>query len=153
MGYLLFKQRIIKVGLQGVSMLNDGPEHVWKEIYISKSIKTELRSCKSLEEKMNLSTDKFIPIVAFSGNSDIKVKMSKPVEYIGQLKRVIQSYIDIKFTEQELTELVLRIRMADVTTKESKKELGTTKGKIRELLLYAIIIQNVDILTIADNIT
>lgn len=65
---------------------------------------------------------KFIPIVAFSGNSDIKVKTQKPVVYIGQLKRVIKEYKDIKFQESELDMLVAKVQSANITTKEVRKE-------------------------------
>lgn len=46
-------------------------------------LKQNYAHVKALEEKIELSEDKFIPSVAFSGNSDIKVKTSKPVVYIG----------------------------------------------------------------------
>lgn len=71
---------------------------------------------------MDLIEEKFIPIVAFSGNSDIKVKTKSPVVYIRQLGNVIRKYNEVKFSEDELDVLVLKVKNADVTTKEAKKE-------------------------------
>lgn len=93
-----------------------------KKYLFRNPLKQNYAHVKALEEKMNLSEDKFIPIVAFSGNSDIKVKTNKPVVYIRQLKRVIQGYTDVKFDECELDSLVDKIHTADITTKETKKK-------------------------------
>lgn len=85
-------------------------------------LKQNYAHVKALEEKLNLPEDKFIPIVAFSGNSDIKVKTTKPVVYIGQLKCIIQGYTDVKFREEELGWLVDSILSANITAKEVKKQ-------------------------------
>ena len=60
-------------------------------------LKQNYAHVKALEEKTGLTEDNFIPIVAFSSDSDIKVKTKTPVIYIGQLKWVIKKYKDIKF--------------------------------------------------------
>lgn len=84
-------------------------------------LKQNYAHVKALEEKLTLTEDKFIPIVVFSMNSDIKVKTSKPVIYTTQLKWVIESYRDVKFREDELYMLVNRIRAVEINDKEAKK--------------------------------
>ena len=76
---------------------------------------------KALEEKMQISEDKFIPIVVFWSNCDIKVKTSKPVVYIGQLKWIIKSYREIKFNENELDMLVEKIKSENIVDKSARK--------------------------------
>ncbi len=85
-------------------------------------LKQNYAHVKALEEKLGLSEDKFIAIVAFSRNSDIKVKTKKPVVYIGQLKYLIKTYKDIKFQEKELDIFVEKIRSANITTREVRKD-------------------------------
>ena len=70
---------------------------------------------------MQISEDKFIPIVVFSSNCDIKVKTSKPVVYIGQLKRIIEGYREIKFRENELNMLVEKIKSENIVKKSARK--------------------------------
>lgn len=85
-------------------------------------LKQNYAHVKALEEKTELSEDKFIPIVAFSSDSDIKVKTNKPVVYIGQLKRVIKEYKEIKFQESELDMIVAKVQSENITEKEVRKE-------------------------------
>ncbi len=85
-------------------------------------LKQNYAHIKALEEKTKLSSGKFIPIVAFSRNSDIKVKVSTPVVYIHRLNREIKRYTDVKFRVEELDTLVTLIRSSDITSKENKKQ-------------------------------
>lgn len=95
-------------------------------------LKQNYAHVKALEDRLNLTQDKFIPIVAFSGNCDIKVQTSKPVVYISQLNRVIQGYKDIKFSEAELWELVNKILQANIVEKEAKKQhVNQIKNQVR----------------------
>lgn len=93
-----------------------------KKYQFRNPLKQNYAHVKALEEMLDLPEEKFIPIVAFSINSDIKVNTSKPVVYTGQLKRTIQEYSDIKLTEQEIDDIALKIRFANVTSRETKKE-------------------------------
>jgi len=96
-------------------------------------IKQNYAHVKALENVMGLTEDKFIPIVAFSGNGDIKVKTKKPVVYIRQLEKVIKEYKDVIFAESELDMLVLKIKNADITTKETKKEhVKQIRSKVKD---------------------
>ncbi len=85
-------------------------------------LKQNYAHVKALEEKTNLSSDKFIPIVVFSRNSDIKVKVSTPVVYIHRLNREIKRYTDVRFKVEELDTLVAMIRLSDINSKENKKQ-------------------------------
>ena len=67
-------------------------------------------------------TKKFIPIVVFSSNSDIKVKTSKPVVYIEQLKWVIEGYREIKFGYGELDVLIEKIKSENIVEKSARKK-------------------------------
>ena len=84
-------------------------------------LKQNYAHVKALEEKMQISEDKFIPIVAFTSNCDIKVKTSKPVVYIGQLKWIIKGYREIKFNENELDMLVEKIKSENIVDKSARK--------------------------------
>lgn len=96
-------------------------------------LKQNYAHVKALEDKFNLSADKFIPIVAFSGNATIKVNTSKPVIYIGQLQRVIQGYTEVKFSSAELDDLVKAIQSEDVTSKDNRKaHVKQIKNQVRE---------------------
>lgn len=85
-------------------------------------LKQNYAHVKALEEKLQLSENKFIPIVAFSSNSDIKVKTSKPVVHIGQLKWVIEGYREIKFDYGELDVLIEKIKSENIVEKSARKK-------------------------------
>lgn len=85
-------------------------------------IKQNYAHVKAMEKKTGLAESDFIPIVAFSRNSEIKVKTSKPVVYIGQVKRVIQSYHEMKFSEGKIEEIANNILSANITSKDAKKQ-------------------------------
>lgn len=96
-------------------------------------LKQNYAHVKALEEKTNLAEDKFIPIVAFSNNCDIKVKTSKPVVYIGQIKHVIEGYREIKFNENELDILVAKIQSENIVEKDArKKHVKQIRTKVSE---------------------
>ena len=85
-------------------------------------LKQNYAHVKALEEKLGVPEDKFIPIVAFSSNCDIKVKTSKQVVYIGQLKRIIKGYQEIEFSENELDLLVEKIKNENIVEKDARKK-------------------------------
>ena len=96
-------------------------------------LKQNYAHVKALEASTGLTEDKFIPIVAFSGNSDLKVNTRKPVVYIGNIKQVIQSYKDIKLQENELDTIVARVLSENITTKEERNEhVQQIRANIRE---------------------
>ena len=94
-------------------------------------LKQNYAHVKALEEKLGLKEEKFIPIVAFSGNSNIKVKSKAKVVYIGQLKRVIKSYGEILFTESDLDRMVEKILICNITDKEiRRRHVEQIKAKV-----------------------
>ncbi len=96
-------------------------------------LKQNYAHVKALEGLLNLSDDMFIPIVAFSWNTDIKVKTSKPVVYISQLKRIILSYQQVKFQINELQGIVSIIVGSNIDSKENRKEhISNIRYKVRE---------------------
>lgn len=76
---------------------------------------------KALEKILDIPYNKFIPIVAFSDNADIKVQTDKAVIHISQLRRTIQSYTGIQFREDELSAIVRKLISGNITDKESRK--------------------------------
>lgn len=96
-------------------------------------LKQNYAHVKALESKLGIEEDKFIPIVAFSGNSEIKVKTKKPVVYIGNLKKEIGRYREIKFHERELDLLVAKIKGEHVEDKGARKEhVKQIKNKVKD---------------------
>lgn len=77
---------------------------------------------KALEQLLNLSEDKFIPIVAFANSATIKVTTSKQVIYISQLRRVVESYKIIMFSEDEMCKFESKILAANIVDKDSRKQ-------------------------------
>lgn len=65
---------------------------------------------KNLSTILGLSEEKFISIVAFSANSTIKVKSRDYVVHILQVKKVIKSYKEPVFTQDEIKQLADRIK-------------------------------------------
>lgn len=77
---------------------------------------------KALQEKTGLPEDKFISIVAFSSNSDIKVKTKKPVVYIREVNLVIQAYKRIIIQPSEINGIVSIIQNANITERKARRE-------------------------------
>ena len=102
-----------------------------KKYYFRNPLKQNYAHVKALQEKLNLSEEKFIPIVVFSVNSEIKVKTSKPVVYTVKLKQIIEEYKELKFGEDELDKIVSTIQNVNITDKDSKKKhIEQIKNKI-----------------------
>jgi hypothetical protein len=85
-------------------------------------LKQNYAHIKSLEQLLDLSEDKFISIVAFVSSATIKVTTSKQVIYINQLRKVIESYNDILFSQEQIHEFEEKILSSNITSKESRKE-------------------------------
>lgn len=96
-------------------------------------LKQNYAHMKALEGLLDLPEDKFIPIVAFSWNANIKVKTSKPVIYINQLKSIILNYKQVKIHPTELQGIVNRIAGSNIDSKENRKDHVTNiRNKVRE---------------------
>ncbi len=96
-------------------------------------LKQNYAHMKALESLLGLEENKFIPIVAFSWNTDIKVKTKKPVVYIPQLKQAILSYHEAIIEESELRKITDIIVGSNVDSKENRKEhISNIRNKVRE---------------------
>lgn len=89
---------------------------------------------KTLEELLDLATDKFIPIVVFSVNTEIKVNTKKPVVYTANLKKEILSHKEERFNVLELNKIVKQIKSLNVDSKDNRKKhvADINKNIIRE---------------------
>lgn len=85
-------------------------------------LKQNYSHIKALEQVLNLSIDKFIPIVAFSNSANIKVKTSKHVIYISQINRVIKRYEDLMFSQDQMESLEEKIKSVNITNRDSRKQ-------------------------------
>lgn len=77
---------------------------------------------KNLSKITNMSIDKFIPIVAFSSRSELKVQTEKPLIYISQVKKIIETYTDLKLSGNEQEEIYNQLLSLNITDKEAKRE-------------------------------
>jgi len=77
---------------------------------------------KNLSKITNLSLDKFIPIVAFSSRSELKVQTEKPLIYISKIKRTVETYTDIKLNEFEVVDIYNQLLSLNIIEKEAKKD-------------------------------
>jgi ribosomal protein S27AE len=85
-------------------------------------LKQNYAHLKSLEEFLNLQSDKFIPIVVFSDNTDINVNTNKTVIYMSQLKSTILNYKDVKLNKNELEVIINKITSGNIISKQIRYE-------------------------------
>lgn len=96
-------------------------------------LKQNYAHVNALETLLNLEEEKFIPIVAFSWNTEIKVKTKNPVVYISQLRKVILSYKEEKLHNSELQDIANRILSANVDSKDNRKvHVSAIRTKVKE---------------------
>ncbi len=77
---------------------------------------------KSLESLLGLSEDKFIPIVTFSGNAQLKVKTKGHVVYYSNLKKTILRYKTEVFSVSTVSQIAGKICALNVDSKDVRKE-------------------------------
>lgn len=76
----------------------------------------------ALRKVLGFSEDKFIPIIAFSGASDLKVNTTTPVIYISQINQKIKTYTSPKFNADDLNNIVKQIISISAESNVSKQE-------------------------------
>lgn len=87
----------------------------------------------ALKSILNLSENFFIPIVAFSGNADIKVNTRKPVVYINEIYQAISSYQQEKLRVDDLNRIVDNIYLKNIVSKGDRKQhVVDIQMKVRE---------------------
>ena len=81
---------------------------------------------KSLETLLSLPLDCFIPIVAFTTASTLKVKTKQPVVYTVQLRKTILAHREEKLTNEQVALICDKIRSIRIDSKEARKEHVTS---------------------------
>lgn len=77
---------------------------------------------KALENLLGLSENIFIPVVVFTPDADLKVKTKNNVIYSNRLKKFIRKFTEKKILKEELLIYADKIKSADVSSRENKKE-------------------------------
>jgi len=84
-------------------------------------LKQNFGHVKHLAKIINLPIDIFIPIVAFSSRSELKVQTDKPLIYISKVKKVIETYSDLRLSEYDVEEIYNQLLSLNIVDKEVKK--------------------------------
>jgi len=77
---------------------------------------------KALEYLLKLPKDKFISIICFTTNAQVKVKAYTPVIHITELKDTIQSYTYRKIGTEEIVKIADRIKDANIDSIPMRRE-------------------------------
>lgn len=107
---------------------NDNSDKWTQNIYGHKNqfmnpLKQNYGHISALRKLLDVSEDKFISIIAFSGEATLKVKSSKEVVTIGRVKRTILKYKTPLFTEKKILSMRDKINSSRVeSTHENKVE-------------------------------
>ena len=76
----------------------------------------------ALSKKLHLTDNKFISIIVFSNEASLKVKTSQKVVYMSELNKSIRRYKKIKFSSNEVDDLVEKIRSHNIKTVATKRQ-------------------------------
>ncbi len=89
---------------------------------------------KALEEILEVESDKFISIIAFTGEAKLKINSEAHVIKSNNLKNLIKSYRNEILTEDEVEDISCKLtKIKEKTTKEDiKMHLKLVKNKQRE---------------------
>lgn len=133
-GIFVIETKNYKGWITGTEFADNWTKNMYGKKYSFRNpLKQNYAHVKALESVLSLPEDKFVPIVAFSWNSDIKVKTKKPVVYISQLKRVILSYQEERLPISDLQYITDRILCANVDSKDNRKEhVSVIRTKVKE---------------------
>ncbi len=75
----------------------------------------------ALCRQLGLSINKFISIIVFSNRADLKVNTVHNVIYTTQINRVIKTYSDIKFSEDDIQKLCDKISLLNIVSPKVRK--------------------------------
>lgn len=93
-----------------------------KKYQFRNPIKQNYGHVKSLESVLDLSFDKFIPIVVFLGNATLKVKVKSIVVYPGKLARTIKGFGEEKIDKDDLDLIVDKLKNENEANKDLRKQ-------------------------------
>lgn len=91
-------------------------------------IKQNKRHIVALSNELDIALDKFISIVVFLDDAELKIKTSQNVIYSSQVNDLIQSYTKVKFTDN-LTLAIFNAIVSFNITEEKEREQHTFNTK------------------------
>ena len=105
---------------------SDNSEYWTKNIYGNKyifynPIKQNEAHIFALKNRLNLSIDKFISIIVFSNEADLKVNTDYNVIYLTQIKKLIKEYTEIKFSKNNIQTLYEKISALNNLSAKARK--------------------------------
>lgn len=105
---------------------SDNSEYWMKNIYGNKyifynPIKQNEAHIFALKNRLNLSIDKFISIIVFSNEADLRVNTDYNVIYLTQIKKLIKEYTEIKFQKNNIQPLYEKISALNNLSAKARK--------------------------------
>lgn len=92
-----------------------------KKFSIPNPIKQNYGHVKALAELLDLAEERFVPLVVFTTNADVKVQSEKIV-YTTQLRKTIRAYQEPKLDTDQVNALTDKIKNANINSKKVRKE-------------------------------
>ncbi len=106
-GIFVIETKNYKGWIYGSEQSNQWIKNMYgKKYQFRNPIKQNFGHVKSLESFLELSIDKFIPIVVFLGSATLKVKVKSIVIYPGKLVRTIRTFTEKKIDREDLKLIV-----------------------------------------------
>lgn len=94
-------------------------------------IKQNRSHINTLKRAMGFSEDKFISIVAFSANSDLKLNTTTPVVYIPNVNQEIKKYTEQKFNAADLDDIIEKILSFVDSETSNREHVRQIKDRVR----------------------
>jgi len=122
-GIFVIETKNYKGWITGTDNSEQWTQNMYGKKYLFRNpIKQNYGHVKALEKLLAIPENSFIPIVVFSVNADLKVKTDRIVLYTVKLKKKILKFQEKKFTNEQILTFENRIIMANVDSKENRKE-------------------------------
>lgn len=122
-GIFVIETKNYKGWIIGTEYANQWTKSMYGKKYSFRNpIKQNYGHVKTLEDYLGLSSETFIPIVAFSSGAELKINVKSYVIYIAQLPQVIQRHNAVKLKKYEVDTIVNRITNVNISNKEERKE-------------------------------
>lgn len=104
-----------------------------KKFQLYNPIKQNLGHIKALESILKIQKYKFIPIVVFAGNAELKINSKNTVIYLTELKRFIHNYKIKIFTNSDIEEIIEKLKNSIISDKNiEKKHVQNIKTRLKE---------------------
>lgn len=89
--------------------------------YFKNPLKQNYGHICTLKDLLEIDEDKFISIIAFSGESTLKVKTTKEVTYIGRVRKIVLKYQTPILTEEDIVGMKSTILSASIESTHSNR--------------------------------